>query len=66
MPLPPGVIDPIFQHELALELGMTVAELMHGRGAPVPLREIAVEWPVFFALRQRQAERQKEMGRSRV
>lgn len=57
MTLPRTVVDPIERHELALELGMTVAELMHGRGAPTPLRELTVEWPAFWAYRQREAER---------
>lgn len=66
MQLPSGVVDPIFQHELALELKMTVAELMHGRGAPTPLHEVAVDWPLFFAVRKREAEREERKRSRRV
>ena len=61
--LPPGVVDPLFMHELALELGMPVGEMCERMSA----HELCVEWPAFFAWRQREADRQrqKEEQRSR-
>ena len=63
MQLPPGVADPLFAHELALELGMTVAELSYGRGTPTSAHELTVAWPAFFAYRARERERQKNAPR---
>lgn len=60
MPLPPGVADPIFMCELALELGMTVGELSHGRGTPMSAHELTVTWPQFFAYRERERQRQED------
>lgn len=67
------MLDPLFLHELALELNMTVAELQHGRGTPTPLHELTVAWPAYFAYRNREqeradkeAERQAEMDRRRI
>ena len=50
-------------HELALELGMPVGEMCERMSA----HELCVEWPAFFAWRQREADRQrqKEEQRSR-
>ena len=45
MSLTPGVVDPIFLHELALELRMSVRQL----GETMTLRELTVEWPAYFA-----------------
>lgn len=59
MQLPPGTLDPLSLHELALELGMTVGELTHGRGTPMSARELAVGWPLFFAYRERDRERRE-------
>lgn len=54
-------------HELALELGMTVGEIKHGRGTPMSAAELTRDWPLYFAYRKREAERQeeKEKGRRR-
>ena len=52
MELPPGVVDPLFPHELALELGMPVGEL----GKRMSLHELTVEWPAFFRARARLRE----------
>jgi hypothetical protein len=57
MKLPPTLMDPIAQHELAESLHMTVAELLYGRGAPTPIREIAIEWPTYRATKQRMENR---------
>jgi hypothetical protein len=59
MELPPGVPDPIFMHELALELKMPVGELCDRMSA----HELGVEWPAFFRYRQREQERQEEKAR---
>jgi hypothetical protein len=45
---------------LALELGMTVAELTHGRGAPMPAHELVAVWPAFLRYRERQAEHERQ------
>jgi hypothetical protein len=65
MPLPPGVVDPIFMYELAERLHMTVGELCYGRGTPMSVHELAVGWPAFYEYRQRDAEREaaKREGR---
>ena len=60
MELPPGTVDPLFLHELALELKMTVGELTHGRGTPMSAHELCVSWPLFFDWRHKQAEREQE------
>ena len=61
MRLPLGVADPIFMHELALEMGMPVGEL----GRRMSLHELTVQWPQFFAVRRREAERQKRKQEGR-
>lgn len=48
----------IFEHELALALGMSVAEIRHGRGAPMPISELAVAWPLFYRHQAEQAKRE--------
>ncbi len=53
MELPPGVTDPIFLHELALELHMPVGEMCSRMSA----HELSVEWPAFFAWRRRKQEK---------
>src|ERR1700756_2928307 len=50
LPLPPGVVDRMFMHELALELGMPVGEMCRRMSA----HELAVEWPAFFRMRARE------------
>lgn len=54
MALPPGVVDPLFLHELALELRMPVGEMCNRMSA----HELTVLWPEYFAYRSREAERQ--------
>lgn len=53
MKLPPGVADPIFLHELALELHMPVGEMCQRMSA----QELTVGWPLFFAWRKREEKR---------
>jgi hypothetical protein len=62
MRLPPGLVDPIFMHELAEHLHMTVGELCHGRGTPMSLRELSVGWPAYFDFKARQAEKRESQG----
>ncbi len=65
MQLPLGVPDPIYLHELALELGMGVGAMCSQMSA----HELIVEWPAFHAYRARKAERERmeeEMRRRRV
>jgi hypothetical protein len=54
MKLPPGTVDPMFLHELALELKMPVGEMCSRMSA----HELAVSWPAFF--RHRASERKRE------
>lgn len=56
MQLPPGVVDPLFLHELALELHMPVGEMC----SRMSVEELTVFWPLFFQYRQREAEREQE------
>ena len=58
--LPPGTVDPIFLHQLALRLHMTVSELLHGRGAPLSAHELAVGWPAYFRCEHRMDERARK------
>ena len=51
-----GVVDPIFLHELALELNMSVRQL----GESMSAHELTVEWPSYFAYRQREQEREEQ------
>jgi hypothetical protein len=53
MKLPPGTVDPMFLHELALELKMPVGEMSSRMSA----HELAVSWPAFF--RHRESERRR-------
>lgn len=64
MELPPGVPDPMFLCELALELKMPVSEL----GDRMSAHELTVMWPAFFRARAREAKREadnKQQGRGR-
>ena len=54
MELRPGMVEPMFLHELALELGMSVSEI----GQRMSAHELTVEWPAYFAARR--AEQEKE------
>ncbi len=53
-------MDPLYLHELALELNMTVAELTYGRGTPMSAHELCISWPLFFEYRAREAQRQED------
>jgi hypothetical protein len=55
MELPPGLVDPIFMCELALELKMSVGEL----GFRMSAHELSVMWPAYFAWREREREREE-------
>lgn len=57
---PPGVSNPLFEHELALQLHMTVGELHNGRGTPMSLHELTVRWPLFFGYQRRVAEEERQ------
>lgn len=57
MELPLGVVDPLFVGELCQELGLTVAEINHGRGALMSAWEISIFWPLFFGVKSRERER---------
>ena len=48
-------------HELALELGMPVGEMCER----MSLHELCYEWPEFYAVRHREAERQKQKEEQR-
>lgn len=61
MKLPPGVVDPLFLHELALELKMPVGEMCQRMSA----HELTVLWPEFFAYRGREQKRQNDRARKR-
>lgn len=52
------MLDPLSLCELALELGMSVSELEHGRGTPMSLHELTVVWPAYWAYKSREQERQ--------
>jgi hypothetical protein len=56
MQLPPGVADPIFLCELALELKMPVGELSERMSA----HELTVIWPAFFRHKEREAKREAD------
>ena len=57
---PPGMVDPLFLHEIAEARGQTVTELLHGRGTPISIHELTVELPAFYAYKAREAERQQK------
>ena len=56
MELAPGIVDPIFLCQLALELHMPVGEL----GARMSAHELTVVWPAYFAWRERARQRDEE------
>jgi hypothetical protein len=53
---PPGTVDPIFLHELALELHMPVREMCER----MPVSELTRDWPLFFEWRRREGNRARE------
>ncbi len=62
--IPRGLaVDPLFEAELCLALGMTRAELHHGRGTPTPLHEVTVYWPAYYTAKNRMdAQRAREQA----
>lgn len=56
MALPPGVTDPLFLCELALELHMPVSEMCNRMSA----HELCVVWPTFFETRRRMQKREAD------
>jgi hypothetical protein len=54
-----GVSDPMFLCELALEMGMSLRDL----GERESNYNVCVTWPLFFATRRREQERQAEKMR---
>jgi len=64
MQLPTGVPDPLFLHELALEMGKSVRELTTGEPG-MSAHELCVQWPAFFEARaqMREEEEAKRAGR---
>lgn len=56
MDLAPGVVDPMFLHELALELHMPVGEMCERMSA----HELTVMWPAFFEVRARAQKREQK------
>lgn len=59
MQLPPGVVDPMFLHELALELKMPVGEMCKRMSA----HELCVLWPAYFEARGRERDRAEEQAK---
>ncbi len=60
-------MDPLFTHELALKLHMTVQELTTGRPGATA-HELGVAWPEYYAYRAREHKRaesraQRKSGR---
>lgn len=55
MELAPGVVDPIFLCELALELKMPVGEILSRMSA----HELTVLWPAYFAYRAAAQDRER-------
>jgi hypothetical protein len=60
MPAEKGLIDPLFLHELALELHMS----KHQLGCSMPASEL-FDWAEFFAYRRREQERQEQAAENR-
>lgn len=64
MDLPLGVMDPLFLHELALEMSKSVRELTTGEPG-MSAHELCVLWPAYFEVRgeMREEERIEEENR---
>lgn len=62
MELPPGVPDPMFLCELALELKMPVSEL----GERMSAHELTVVWPAFFRARARERKRAEDKAAAKA
>lgn len=56
MELRPGLADPMFLHELALEMGKSVSEMCDSMSA----HELTVLWPLFFETRNRERRAEEE------
>jgi hypothetical protein len=55
MDLPLSVADPLFLHELALELKMPVGEMC----SRMSNYELCIAWPAYFQHRAKQAEQER-------
>lgn len=64
MSLPTGVPDPLYLHELALEMGKSIRELTTGEPG-MSAHELCVEWPEFFEVRQQMRDEEKAKQASR-
>lgn len=64
MSLPTGVPDPLYLHELALEMNKSIRELTTGEPG-MSAHELCVLWPAYFEVRQqmREEEERKQVGR---
>lgn len=62
MELAPGVVNPLFVCELALELKMPVGEL----GQRMSAHELCVIWPAFFEMRRKAQEREANKQKARL
>lgn len=61
MQLGPGMVDPIFLCRLALDLKMPVGEL----GSRMSAHELAVWWPAYYAMVDRERARDEELNAAR-
>lgn len=64
MELPTGIPDPLFLHELALEMKKSIRELTTGEPG-MSAHELCVLWPAFFEVRSemREEAEAKQAGR---
>jgi hypothetical protein len=59
MELPTGVPDPLFLHELALEMHKSIRELTTGEPG-MSAHELCVLWPAFFEVRAEMRQEEEE------
>lgn len=60
--MPLGFVSPLHTHRMALNLHMSVAELLHGRGAPMSARELCIDWPAYYEAEAFVTDRTKKKG----
>lgn len=53
----PGMVDPLFLCELALEMRMSVREL----GERMSAHELCVVWPAYFSVRNARLKRDEDL-----
>lgn len=58
LPLAPGMIDPLYLHELAERLHMTIGDLERRASA----HELTVEWPAYDAAKARMRQTEEARG----